>query len=372
MKLLYQSFEIINLFKNANVPIGGAAVEWFVWSQAFKKIGCDFGLLTWKGAKKTIKKEVNIDFVESYELDKGIPKIRLLTYRIPSFYKAIKRYNPDYILQGCATENTGILAFLAKLLGKPFIHRVGSDMDVDGRIARTFSKLSLAVYHYGIKNASHISCQNQYQYNILKKKYPNKSISILHNPYFYKKQHFNNNNKEYIAWVGNFRYEKNLPALAAIAEKLPQYSFKIAGIKFYNTDEDTLAGLKKLQSLSNVEFIGYLNNDDIPEFLNNAYCLLNTSRLEGFSNTFLEAWAVGIPVVSTKNVNPDNIITDYKLGIITEKYEHLVNKIDNLITNKEYEEYSNRCIDYVKKKHDPLKLAKQFLDEMINCISLDK
>jgi len=366
MRLLYQSFEIINLLKNADVPVGGAAVEWFTWLNAFKEIGCDVGLLTWKGASKIVLKEYNFDFVESYELDKGLPKIRMFTYRIPNFYKAVKKYNPDFILQGCATINTGILAFIAKILRKPFIHRIGSDMDVDGRIARTFSKWYLSVYYFGIRNASHISCQNKYQYNILKKRYPNKSISILHNPYFYQERTFKDNKKKYIAWVGNFRYEKNLPALAEIAKKLPQYKFKIAGTKFHTTDDDTAKGLKALENLSNVEFVGHINNDSIPEFLNNAYCLLNTSRLEGFSNTFLEAWAVGVPVISTKNVNPDGIITDFNLGIITNNYDDIHEKIVDLISNSKYIEFSQRCINYVKQKHDPIKLAKQFLNEMIN------
>jgi len=369
MKLLYQSFEIMNLLKNADVPVGGAAVEWYTWIRAFRKLGCEFGLLTWRGASNAVKKKYDFDFVESYDLNKGIPKIRLITYRIPSFYKSIKKYNPDFIMQGCATMNTGILAFIAKLLGKPFIHRIGSDMDVDGRIDRTFSKWYLSIYYYGIRNASHISCQNKYQYNILIKRYPNKSISILHNPYFIKEHSYTKNNeKEYIAWVGNFRYEKNLPALAKIAVELPQYKFKIAGTKFAKTDEDSAKGLVKLEKLINVEFVGHITNDSIPEFLSKAYCLLNTSRLEGFSNTFLEAWAVGVPVISTKNVNPDNIITDYNVGIITDSYEDLPQVLDDLIERKKHKEFEQRCIEYVSNNHNPIKLAEKFLQDMKDCI----
>ncbi|MCP5064117.1 MAG: glycosyltransferase [Ignavibacteriae bacterium] len=358
----------MNLLKNADVPVGGAAVEWYTWIRAFRKLGCKFGLLTWEGAKNAVNERYDFDFVESYDLNKGIPKLRLLTYRIPSFYKTIKNYNPDFIMQGCATINTGILAFIAKLLGKPFIHRIGSDMDVDGRIDRTFSKWYLSVYYYGIKNATHISCQNKYQYNILTKKYPQKSISILHNPYFIKEQTFKNDNvKEYIAWVGNFRFEKNLPALAKIAKELPQYKFKIAGTKFAKTDDDSANGLEKLEQLSNIEFVGHITNDSIPEFLSKAYCLLNTSRLEGFSNTFLEAWAVGTPVMSTKNVNPDNIISDFNIGIVAENYEEMPKRLDDLIKRKDYKKYEERCINYVKDKHDPVKLAEKFLQDMINC-----
>ena len=369
MRLLYQSFAIINLLKDNNKPVGGAAVEWFTWIKAFRILGCEFGVITQKGISTKIKKENNFDILESFELNKGIPKLRLFTYRIPILLKVIKKYNPDFIIQGCATENTGILAFIALLLNKPFIHRVGSDMDVDGRVYKDFFFITKYLHKFGLARANHISCQNQYQYKKLREKFPNKSISILHNPYFFNKYNFENNTKEYIAWIGNFRYEKNLPALAEIAKKLPQYSFKIAGTKFHTTDEDTIKGLEILEKLANVEFVGHNSNDLIPEFLSKAYCLLNTSRLEGFSNTFLEAWAVGVPVVSTKNVNPDYIITTYKLGIITDNYEEIPKKIDQLISDQQYKNFSQRCIDYVKEKHDPVKLAQKFLNEMINSTS---
>lgn len=369
IKLLYPDFDIPYLLAKTKRPIGGAAVEWFAWIRAFKKLDCDFGLLTWKGSKKFLNGDYGFDYVESYDENKGFPKIRRFTYRIPSLLKASKKYNPDFIIQECADEFTGIMAFIATLLRKPFIHRIASDMDVDGRAKRNFSLFTLLTYEWGLKRATHISCQNRYQYDFLKKKFPHKSISILHNPYFMKKHNFKiGEKKDYIAWIGNFRYEKNLPALAKIAKRLPKYNFKIAGTKFPQTDKNAEEGLTELENLKNVEFVGHLSNDSIPEFLNQAYCLLNTSRLEGFSNTFLEAWAVGVPVISTKNVNPDNIVTDFNLGIITENYDEIPAKIEDLISNKKYKEFSQRCINYVKEKHDPLKLAKQFLEDMVNSV----
>lgn len=367
-KLLFQSFEIMNLLLNKNVPVGGAAVEWYNWMKGFRKIGCDFGILTWEGANNAINnKEFDYDIVESYHVEKGIPKIRLFTYRIPMFYNAVKKYNPHFVIQGCALINTGIFAFIAKRLGKPFIHRIGSDMDVDGRISRTFSKFSLAVYNYGIRNASHISCQNKYQFNILKKKYPNKSISVLYNPFEIKNE-YEIEPKEYIAWIGNFRYEKNLPALADIAKILPQYKIKIAGTKFDKIDEDTNRGLNELEKLKNVKFIGHIDNSEILQYLNKAYCLLNTSRLEGFPNTFLEAWSTGTPVISTKNVNPDNIITDYNLGFVANNYEELPELLKKMIEENNYLNFYSTCKNYVKEYHDPEKLASKFLNEMINTL----
>ena len=120
--------------------------------------------------------------------------------------------------------------------------------------------------------------------------------------------------------------------------------------------------------LNNVEFIGHIKNETIPEFLSKAFCLLNTSRLEGFSNTFLEAWSVGTPVITTKNVNPDEIISDYSLGIVSENYDEIPKILKKLIEEKQYMGFSKTCSNYVKDHHDPIKLAKIFLQDMKNCL----
>ena len=355
---------MINLLSNNGKPSGGAAVEWYTWIKAFRQLGCEVGLLTHKDVPERIKQENDFDIVESYDLSKGLPFIKRFTHIIPYFYTALKDYNPDVILQGCAGINTGILALVARLLKKPFVHRIGSDMDVDHRINNILSKKDQLFYYYGIKRADHISCQNKYQYNILKQKYPDKSVSILYNPYFAKEPEFIQNERKYIAWIGNFRYEKNLPALAKTAESLKQYQFKIAGTRFNITDEDTKEGLNLLEKLKNVEFIGHIKNEKVPEFLSQAYCLLNTSRLEGFSNTFLESWSVGTPVVTTQNVNPDDIISNFDVGLVAENYDKLPILIERIISEKLYQKFEIPSKEYVRNNHDPLKLANQFLNEM--------
>lgn len=371
MKLLYQSTEIIKLFENSINPVGGAAVEWYTWLKAFSNLGNEIGILTFKGAAKNIDQVLNFKIFESYDLNNNSSLINKFISSFYFPYQAIKNYRPDFLLQGCATRFTGYMALFSKLLGIPFIHRIGSDMDVDGRIDKYYSKTYQKIYYWGIKNADHISCQNQYQYNILRKKYPNKSISVLYNPYEFKGTINNSNAKNYIAWIGNFRYEKNLPALAETVKKIPNLKFKIAGTRFNSIDEDTKRGLNELENLNNVEFVGHINNNEIPNFLSQAYCLLNTSRLEGFSNTFLEAWAAGVPVITTNKVNPDNLIKDFNLGIVTEGYESLPDAITTLIKDNNYNSFYERCKKYVKEKHDSNYLAKIFLDEMLK-INLNK
>ncbi len=366
LNILYYSPIIPDLLKDSGKPTGGAAVEWNIWLKAFKKLGHKVGILTWEGAANYIGKEVEYDIVESYNDKKGIPKLRIIYNFIPNYIKAIISYGTDVLAMEASVDRAGLLAIITRLLGKKFVYRIASDMDVDGRLINNFSKIVLITFNFALRLSNHISCQNEYQYSMLKKKYPKKSISILYNPFIIREINLPEKRENYIAWIGNFRYEKNLPALAKIAAKLPGIKFKIAGSKFTTVDDDTKIGLAELEKLQNVDFVGYISNDDIPSFLSNAKILLNTSRLEGFSNTFLEAWSVGTPIVTTKNVNPDNIIGKFNLGKVAEDYDKIPEIIKEIFnySEKEMKEISLRCINYIKEHHDYIALSKKFINEI--------
>ena len=66
--------------------------------------------------------------------------------------------------------------------------------------------------------------------------------------------------RSYIAWIGIFQYQKNLPALLDVVQKMPQIKFKIAGKSANsNLDDKTQTALHKLSECKNVDFVGYLN-----------------------------------------------------------------------------------------------------------------
>ncbi len=113
-KILYIDFAIPHLLKDDDFPAGGIANEWISWIEGIKQTGNKIGVLTWKGAKKFIHKDVGFDIIESYELKKGIPFLRFLYYRFPKFYKAIKNYNPDVIAQEGANNLTFLCAIISK------------------------------------------------------------------------------------------------------------------------------------------------------------------------------------------------------------------------------------------------------------------
>ncbi len=372
IKILYLDFDMAYLLKNRKYTIGGTAVEWYAWLKGFSAIGNDVGLLTWKGTKRYIERDVEFDLVESYNLEKGLPKVRFLTYQLPNLIKAIRKYKPDVLIQAGSNKFGAIAGLCSKFTKVPYVFRVVSDMDVDGRFVKHFPSYMSYFIKKSIQQASIISCQNEYQLQKVKEYYPKIKSYVHYNPF-----HFNEieikkrDDRNYIAWVGNFSFEKNIPELANIATKLSNYKFKIAGKGFEEPDPEVVSAMNKLNNLKNVEFVGYLKNENIPSFLISAICLLNTSRLEGFSNTFLEAWSVGTPVVTTQNVNPDNLVSDNQIGIVAKDYSDLDLKLTELLnlSENEFSVYSQRSISYVKKNHNPLKLAEQFVEDILPIIN---
>ena len=162
--------------------------------------------------------------------------------------------------------------------------------------------------------------------------------------------------RKYIAWLGIFQYQKNLPALLRIVKLNPHLKFQIAGKHSINCDRETESILKILEQQKNVKLIGYKRRDQVHMFLSESYALLNTSHYEGFSNTFLESFASGTPVISLM-ANPDNILTKYKLGFVIN--ENQVGKIcDKLIKDESfYREFELKVKKYLTQNHNYLNLS---------------
>ena len=365
-KLLFLDFDLPYLLRGEKYPVGGAAVRQYALTKGLVALGHKVGILTWKGAKNYIQEGVEFDIVESFAMSEGSQKFRWIYHIYPALYQGIKSYNPDMLFQKCSGMITGVLAFIAKRLGIPFIYMAGNDIDADGRYKLSLRPLDVKLYEYGIKNSNQLIVQNSYQKNEFQKKLKNKKISIIHNPFFYEaplRKIKPINQRKYVAWIGVFQHQKNLPALLEIIKKTPNIEFQIAGTFSRSCPDNIRKVVDDITKCKNAKPVGYLGRNEIMPFLEEALALLNTSLYEGFSNTFLESFAAGTPVI-TNSIDPDNILTDNQIGIVAKDYGEIPRIIKELIKKQNYNKMALKCRDYVLKNHEIKNIAEKFMNSV--------
>jgi glycosyltransferase involved in cell wall biosynthesis len=340
MKFLFVDFDLPDLLRDADYPVGGWAVELLAWLKAMAAEGHRAGVLTWKGAGAYVGPQSVCDLIETYDPKKGIRVLKYGYSYIPKMISAAEQYGPDVIIQACAGLQTGMAAFVADRVGVPFVHRIASDSDADDRYRQMMPWFSGLSHRYGLSRASAILCQNAYQEESLRARYPGKRLAVIRNPYDGSSEGIRpRDQRSYIAWLGAFRKEKGLPLLLEVARALPAVAFKVGGMPRENTDADTIAAIAGLEALSNVELVGYVKRGSIDDFLSHAIAVLNTSSFEGFSNVFLEAFGAGTPVLAQRSVDPDLVITRDGLGLTTPDAQGLVDAV-LAITSMDVDSYT--------------------------------
>ena len=94
---------------------------------------------------------------------------------------------------------------------------------------------------------------------------------------------------EYVAYVGRLSYEKGYDLLMEVARRHPEIKFKFAGAV---RDKD------KIKLFNNIELAGYLQKDNLNDFINHSRFVVMPSRCyEGFPMSILEAASFGKPTI---------------------------------------------------------------------------
>lgn len=363
---LFNDTDIIDLIVKKESPSGGAAVQSFVWTQGLIKLGHKVILLKDPKDTREIKPEwKNLNLVSTYDQQKGIKWIRWIYYRFPSIYRMLKKERPDYLYESNPSWISFYIGLMCKKLKIKYITRIPLDAQLDLRYRESNSSSHVFFMNKGLDLSSIILCQNDYQMQLVNEKFPGKKSLKLYNPYIFNHQnpHKQNSDRRYIAWIANFRFQKNIRLLYEIAERLKKEQFKLVGSTVHISDDESFTYLEKLKKLPNVQIEGFFERNKIINFLREAKFLLNTSRFEGFSNTFLESMSVGTPILSTHNVNPDNIIGKYNLGILYKDINDLEIQL-NQLNPEDYNKISLNCENYVGENHDYLILSKKLMHSL--------
>ena len=63
LRILYVDYFLPYLIKDADYPVGGAAVEWYAWIKGLVANNFQVGVLTFKGAREYIGRSMEFDII---------------------------------------------------------------------------------------------------------------------------------------------------------------------------------------------------------------------------------------------------------------------------------------------------------------------
>ena len=248
-----------------------------------------------------------------------------------SLLQALKQIRPQIIYQRCLTALTGIAAYYAKKNNIKMIFHIASDRDV------TIQRIPLGspwllperfMMHYGIKNADIIIAQTQHQALLLKKNYNRKAV-VIPNGHPVPKDIEKPKRPVNVLWVANWKPIKQPEIFVQMVEALAHP----AGIRFIMVGRthgyEPL--VRKAQHIG-IKVLGEIPNDKVNDLLAQSHLLVNTSKQEGFSNTFIQAWLRRVPVLSLQ-VDPDDVIEKNRLGYCAGCFNDLIQLAAKLIND---------------------------------------
>ncbi|MBM4355369.1 MAG: glycosyltransferase family 4 protein [Deltaproteobacteria bacterium] len=165
-----------------------------------------------------------------------------------------------------------------------------------------------------------------------------------------------------VLWVGSCARVKQPELFLALAALLPHVRFEMimAGCTepAWRDELVETAGVRP-----NLRFSGPLPYEQAFARFSAARVVVSTSRNEGFPNVFLQAWQLGIPVVSLQ-ADPGAVISTHGLGRVSGGHlDRMAEHVRDLLANPaEREAAGRRAMAYVERHHSAAAVAGRYLE----------
>ncbi len=153
-----------------------------------------------------------------------------------------------------------------------------------------------------------------------------------------------------VLWVSNIRHLKRPDRLLELAERLHHVKIHMVGGSVRG-EESLYRHVKRAAAArANVVFHDRLSYWDTNALYGRARVLVNTSDVEGFPNSYLQAWIRGVPVVTL--IDPDGIIEREHLGVAASFSDQIPGAITSLLDNPAaWKAASERCLSFMQREY---------------------
>ena len=302
--------------------IGGAEVQQVRIASWLVRQGYSVSFVTLDHGQPDGMNINGIRVFKAYAIEDGIRGLRFIYPRWSGLWAAMARANADVYYQRCAGSETGQVALWCYLHRRRFIFAAANDSDCDSSLFALRSRKEKVLYRVGLRLADAVTVQTTTQQYLLRHNMGISTVLVRNCGWSHSNCTSNeqpaiiDRNLIRVLWVGRFSKQKRLEWLLDVAGKCPDIQFHVVGSK--NTDSSSYAAalIQRAAGISNVKMHGWVPYEEMAKLYQECDILCCTSAYEGFPNTFLEAWSLGIPVVSV--FDPDGVIATNGLGFVAQ------------------------------------------------------
>ena len=284
---------------DTQIPVvGGAEVQQSLIAPALAARGFKVSMIALDYGQPDRAEMKGVVVHKLYKPDAGIPVVRFIYPRLTTLWHVLGEVDADIYYQRSAAALTGFLAAFCRRNGKRAIYSGASDVDFlpthpDIRYTR-----DRYIFQYGLKTVDRIFAQNATQQAWARANFGRDSTHV---PNCYEAPAGASADRNgYVLWVATVREQKRPELFLEIARRMPKQRFVMVG--GHDSDrigQEYIAHVREaLKALPNVEYRGFMPFAEADRVFDGARVLVNTSSYEGFPNTFLQAWARGVPTVA--------------------------------------------------------------------------
>ena len=338
--------------------VGGAEVQQVLLARELIKHNYQVTFVTYGNGSSSVEYLGGIEVIKTYKRE-NVAGLSLLA-KAGALWRAMKKAGADiYFHEAGAAGAVALFCFLRR---RKFVHYIPSDANVSRELAQANVNLYQRVANWlDIRLAEEVVCQSEFQKRKLEDNFGRRG-RVIKNAFPISEGPVPEKTRPpVVLWVATINEVKQPELLIELAGALPEAKLQMVGglgdsEDFYNRIKEAAA------KIPNLEFTGFVPFHRVEAYFKKASIFVSTSKYEGFSNTFIQAWANYMPVVSLYS-DPDGIIGKHKLGFHAETFGRLVTDIKILLENQELrEEMGGNGRRYVTREHDIATVVDKYME----------
>jgi glycosyltransferase involved in cell wall biosynthesis len=335
---------------------GGAEVQQTFLARALYQAGYGISVITNDFGQPDEMEVDGIRIIKIHARPFPIPFVRFFFSLASGLLAALKKTDADIYYQRSAGWPTGVVGWYAARHGKSFVYSVAHNLETKRQSTQELFNFSMGwrslwLYRYGVKRSQAIVTQNPQQ-ALDGRAWLTQQFYLIKSCYRPPGVIEPARHGGAVLWLATLRSWKRPELFIELARRLPHIEFILAGGADQGEAGKALyESIRQMaEPMPNVRLTGFLPYEQADSLFNGISLFVNTSDHEGFPNTFLQAWARGVPTVSFFDTGAQD--ARGKIGCVVDGLDAMAQAIQQMHEQPaRWEEESRRCRDYFQTHH---------------------